>query len=114
MMKTRGLASRVLLSAGAFALSLAFSAPARAETLADALVSAYKTSNLIEQNRAVLRATDEDVASAVARLRPVLEWVANVNLTDAPFRQDLSTSLALQGQVLLADFGRSKIDIEIA
>jgi outer membrane protein len=114
MMNIRGLASRVLIAAGAFAISLAISAPSRAETLADALVSAYKNSNLIEQNRAVLRAADEDVASAVAQLRPVLEWVANVSLTDAPLRQDLSTSLALQGQVLLADFGRSKIDIEIA
>lgn len=113
-MKTYALPSRILLAAAAFATGLAFSAPARSETLADALVSAYKNSNLIEQNRAVLRATDEDVASAIAQLRPVLEWVANVSLTDAPLRQDLSTSLALQGQVLLADFGRSNIDIEIA
>ncbi|MEY3309621.1 MAG: hypothetical protein RLZZ413_3659, partial [Pseudomonadota bacterium] len=38
--------------------------PAGAETLADALIAAYRNSNLLEQNRAVLRATDENVAQA--------------------------------------------------
>ena len=50
---------------------------ARAETLADALIAAYRNSNLLEQNRAVLRATDENVAQAVASLRPVVAFVAD-------------------------------------
>ena len=44
----------------------AFAVPATAETLADALISAYRHSHLLDQNRAVLRAADEDVATAVA------------------------------------------------
>ncbi len=40
----------------------------RAESLADALVSAYNHSGLLEQNRALLRAADEDVAAAGAAL----------------------------------------------
>lgn len=88
--------------------------PARAETLADALISAYKNSNLLEQNRAVLRAADEDVAGAVAALRPVLQWVANSTLRDTALSNGISTSLSLQGQVLLYDFGRSQLGIDIA
>ena len=45
---------------------------AGAETLSDALVSAYRNSNLLEQNRATLRAADEDVATAVAALTTAL------------------------------------------
>ena len=52
------------LLAGATAL------PASAETLADAMVDAYRHSALLDQNRAVLRAADEDVANALAQLRP--------------------------------------------
>ncbi|MDI3338059.1 TolC family outer membrane protein [Defluviimonas aestuarii] len=104
--------SRALIVACICAFGL--SGPARSETLADALVSAYKNSNLIEQNRAVLRAADEDVASAVAALRPVLEWVASTSLVDTPQFQGISSSLAIQGRVLLTDFGRSNINIDIA
>ncbi|MBP1806211.1 TolC family outer membrane protein [Rubellimicrobium aerolatum] len=51
---------------------------AQAETLADALVDGYNSSGLIEQNRATLRAADENVAQAVATLRPVLSWSASL------------------------------------
>ncbi|WP_417722085.1 TolC family outer membrane protein [Salipiger sp.] len=53
-------------------------APAGAETLAGALVGAYRTSGLLDQNRAVLRAADEDLAQAVAALRPVFSWSGDV------------------------------------
>ena len=60
------------------AIGLALGAgTAKAETLADAMVGAYNTSGLLEQNRAVLRAADEDVAQAVAALRPVINWSAD-------------------------------------
>ncbi len=59
----------------ALALGLA-TLPAQAETLADAFIAAYRNSNLIEQNRAALRAADEDVAQAVASLRPVISFIA--------------------------------------
>ena len=59
-------------------LAAAASAPVAAETLASALSSAYITSGLLDQNRAVLRAADEDVAQAVAALRPVINWTGTV------------------------------------
>ncbi len=113
-MTRKRLAPRTLIAAGLCALGLAAGAPARSETLADALVSAYKTSNLIEQNRAVLRAADEDVARAVAALRPVLEWILNSSISSARQDQDIATSLALQGRVLIYDFGRSRLNVDIA
>lgn len=45
-----------------------------AETLRDALIGAYHHSGLLDQNRALLRAADEDVASSVAALRPIINW----------------------------------------
>lgn len=59
-------------------VAIAMALPAGAETLADALAGAYKHSGLIDQNRAVLRAADEDVAQAVSTLRPVISWSGNV------------------------------------
>ena len=53
---------------------------AGAETLKDALRSAYEHSGLLQQNRALLRAADEDVAQAVASLRPVITWAANARV----------------------------------
>ncbi|MFN7599721.1 MAG: transporter, partial [Cereibacter sp.] len=51
--------------------------PVSADTLADALIAAYRNSNLLAQNQAVLRAADENVAQAVASLRPVVAFVAD-------------------------------------
>lgn len=65
-------------SAAALALSVSGTAPAWAESLADALIGAYKHSGLIEQNRAVLRAADEDVSQAIADLRPVISWAGGI------------------------------------
>ena len=53
---------------------------ARAETLTDALIAAYRNSNLLDQNRAVLRAADEDVALAVSTLRPVIAYIVQARL----------------------------------
>ncbi|MGB7321717.1 MAG: TolC family outer membrane protein [Albidovulum sp.] len=106
--------SRRAILACVSAAFLAAPIAAQAETLADALISAYRNSNIIEQNRAVLRAADEDVAASVATLRPVLEWVARTDISDNALGQDLSASLALQGQVLIYDFGRSNLGVDIA
>ena len=57
------------------ALALSGATLSKAETLADALVGAYTHSGLLEQNRALLRAADEDVAQAASTLKPVLRWV---------------------------------------
>jgi outer membrane protein len=89
--------------------------PARAETLADALVSAYNHSHLLDQNRALLRAADEDVAVALADLRPILSYAATAGIANNAVTGDtLSQSLSISADLLLYDFGRSKLGIELA
>lgn len=51
-------------SVAAVLLGVFMAGSATAETLADALVDAYNHSGLLEQNRALLRVADEDVAVA--------------------------------------------------
>ncbi|MFE3837941.1 TolC family outer membrane protein [Pseudogemmobacter sonorensis] len=109
----------------AMALGVAVAAaalPARAETLADALIAAYRNSNLLEQNQAVLRAADEDFAVAVSALRPVIGYVANLGATWTDSRvsgvrvntEDLSASVTLSADLVLFDFGRRQFSIDIA
>lgn len=101
----------------------ALSAPmASAETLTDALIAAYRNSNLLDQNRAVLRAADEDFASAVSLLRPVLAYSAQAGWARADATTPLgrtvvegtSASLSLSADMVLFDFGRNRLGIEIA
>lgn len=61
--------------------ALSVAPAASAETLADALTHAYDHSGLIDQNRALLRAADEDVAQAVAATLPVVNWSVSANAT---------------------------------
>ena len=89
-------------------------APATAETLTDAFVTAYKSSGLIAQNRAVLRAADEDVAQAVTALRPVLSYAAGVNYNSPSVNDNLSLTASLNASMLLYDFGRSQFGIDAA
>nr|WP_240783909.1 TolC family outer membrane protein [Rhodobacter sp. YIM 73028] len=101
------------------AVAGALAAPvAGAETLADALIAAYRNSNLLDQNRAVLRAADEDVAQAVSSLRPVIAYTAQAGWgrTDsgAAVVDGTSASLQLTADLTLLDFGRSQIGIAIA
>ena len=51
------------------ALGLLLPSVAMSDTLAGALSGAYDHSGLLDQNRALLRAADEDVAAATAALR---------------------------------------------
>jgi outer membrane protein len=113
-MKT--VSARRLLASGLFAIGMIGAMPAASETLADALVSAYKNSNLLDQNRAVLRAADEDVATAVSALRPVLSFIAGADYKDPvnPGVDNLSASVALSAQMTLFDSGRNRIGIDIA
>ena len=98
---------------------IGFAAPAAsAETLADALASAYKNSKLLDQNEALLRAADEDVAQAVSKLRPVISFVAeakNTNVTpDIVGDDSFQKTMTLALQWTLLDFGRNRIGVEIA
>ncbi|WP_240722684.1 TolC family outer membrane protein [Poseidonocella sp. HB161398] len=112
----------------ACAAAIAASA-ASAETLTDTLVSAYNNSNLLEQSRAVLRASDEDVAIAVSALRPILAYSASrsyfwdldtdVLTTSSGARvrensQSITNTLELTAQMSLFEFGRNRLSVEAA
>ncbi len=115
---------RAVTVTAAFALSGAVSAAgAKAETLADALIAAYKNSHLLDQNQAVLRAADEDVAIAVSALMPVISFVAQAGYTYAETTnilgqpvtsESLTSSATLSAELLLYDFGRREYGIGIA
>lgn len=108
---------RAFLSAVAVSVLGLTGTVASAETLADALAAAYKNSKLLDQNEALLRAADEDVAQAVARLRPVLNFVAEAQNTDLDpdsGADEFTTTLTLAMQWTLLDFGRNRLGVEIA
>ena len=48
-----------------------------AQSLSDALVNSYNNSGLLEQNRALLRAADENTIIASSALLPIVSWAAN-------------------------------------
>jgi outer membrane protein len=91
---------------------------ASAESLRDALVAAYNNSNLLEQNRALLRASDEDVAVALSALRPQLNGVASITSSDqgsfVSGPQDIISSVQLQLDLLLWDGGATRLGVEAA
>lgn len=123
--KIKNATTRVSRLAIAVAVVAGVTTPAaQADTLADALVSAYKHSGLLDQNRAVLRAADEDVAIAGAALEPVLRWTASITQSysrgrasfNTPVRSSngLEASGQLIGELLLYDFGATSLGIEAA
>ncbi len=103
----------VLRFVAIFWVTLAISpGPVWAESLADALRDAYKHSGLLEQNRALLRAADEDVASAAAALRPVVSY--SMTGSYSSITQTTSSNLTLSASLLLYDFGSSELRRSIA
>lgn len=114
------------LVAGAIFVTVGVGVPMSAvsETLADAMVSAYKHSGLMEQNRALLRAADEDVAIAVSSLRPILSWSSTTTRSWGRSHSSVysgvvesagtSTTVALAAELMLYDFGRTRLQIDIA
>lgn len=107
---------------GALALTvsaLAFGA-AQAQTLSDALAGAYEHSGLLEQNRALLRAADEDVAVSIAALRPIVSWFGTLNYDftrsgTSGARSSVNTptaNLGVSAELLLYDNGVSKLAVE--
>ncbi|MHC0053277.1 TolC family outer membrane protein [Actibacterium sp. D379-3] len=103
-----GLLSAVFLSGGG-------AAPARAETLTDALILAYQNSDLLEQNRALLRATDENVAQSIAALRPVISFIANGSYTDTSVTSDTTEAyMTLNASLSIYDGGANRLAVESA
>lgn len=96
-----------------------FAAPvAQAETLADALTAAYNNSGLLEQNRALLRAADEDVAQSVAETLPVINWSLEANRTysnastSSDFTATNTAVLLVSGSLTLYNGGGNRLAIE--
>jgi outer membrane protein len=102
------------------AIVLAAPWAARAETLTDTLIAAYRNSNLLEQNRAVLRAADEDVAIAVSSLRPVVNFILQGGYgynevlpgDEVIVNEQLSGNAQLTFDMVVYDFGRTQLAIE--
>lgn len=101
----------------AFCIAAAMSAPlpAMAQSLADTLVAAYQNSNILDQNRALLRAADEDVAIAVAQMRPVVSFAAGIQgRAQSGGINSLTLSFNLNADITLIDFGRGRLAKEAA
>ena len=109
------------IAAGTICVGLAV--PAQADTLADALVGAYTHSGLLDQNRALLRAADEDVAIANSALKPIISWSADITQTFGRSRSAVSVlgrqnlnnteaSISLIADLLVYDFGATAFGIE--
>jgi outer membrane protein len=89
------------------------------------MAAAYEHSGLLEQNRALLRAADENVAQALSALRPIVSWSANL-ARDFGVAANAASGFALVGsastsasinlsaQMLIYDGGQSAIGVEIA
>lgn len=77
--KTAGKLVKALAVTAAIALSTVPGRAVWADNLTDAFIGAYNTSGLLEQNRALLRAADEDVAIALSALRPIINWTVQVS-----------------------------------
>ncbi|MFK7752751.1 MAG: TolC family outer membrane protein [Sedimentitalea sp.] len=104
-MRSLNFMKRVKTSVAVSAVSLAvvLAPPLKADNLADALIGAYNTSGLLEQNRALLRIADEDAALALSRLRPILDFA----LTATRSYSDPSVSNASNTSTLNAQFSAS-------
>lgn len=111
------------LRAMTFGVATAIAAlPSQAETLTDALIAAYRNSNLLDQNQATLRAADEGLAQAVAALRPVVAYTMSAGQrytqTNTPARYSsgsvLSAGFDLNASMSVYDFGRSRIGVSLA
>ncbi|MBC2836650.1 TolC family outer membrane protein [Paragemmobacter straminiformis] len=108
---------RAFLKAAAVSvLALAAALPASAESLADALVAAYTSSKILDQNEALLRAADEDVAGSVAGLRPVISFLGQSRYNDPAVSSvgTMQTTYSLVAQWTLLDFGRRQLGVQIA
>lgn len=99
-------------------------AGAQAHSLADTMVLAYRHSGVLDQNRALLRAADEDVAQAVASMRPIINWAATASyqykevgatsFTPARVQEGAVVSLEMTAGLTLYDFGRGRLAVAAA
>ena len=105
-------------------LSVVLAAPVGAGSLQQTLVDAYKNKGLLTQNRALLRAADEDVAVAAAALKPVLSWSSSLqrqfgSRNTAPLNTTSgistnSANLDVTAALTVYDGGQNKLAIDAA
>ncbi len=116
-------ATRGATLAVAVILGSAMPGPATAENMADALVGAYNTSGLLEQNRALLRAADEDVAISLSALRPIIDWTTRVTRQLAQNGVHDISRISTHGStfftglelsMLVYDGGASRLGVQVA
>lgn len=99
--------------------ALGTSVMAKSETLTQTLVDTYKHSGLLEENRALLRVADEDVALAVSALRPIINWSSDITREFGTTRTNSVTrgigstdvNLNITAELLLFDFGNSRLQV---
>lgn len=98
----------------ALTMSLTAAPMVQADTLSDALASAYNTSGLLEQNRALLRAADEEVAQSVAATLPVINWSLSANRTGTTTPRGASNSALarISAELTVFDGGANRLAIE--
>lgn len=95
------------------AMACGFASFAQAQTLTDTLISAYQNSDLLEQNRALLRAADEDVAQATAALRPIVAFTANAsNTANSGPDAGSSSFLRMSASLDLYDGGQNRLALQ--
>lgn len=119
--------SRVFRGAALAVTLIAAPVTASAESLGDALAAAYENSGLLDQNRALLRAADEDVAVAVSSLRPILNWSSSLSrsfgetnsrgtfgqFVTSGFQRD-EMSFSVVAELLVFDFGATRLGVDAA
>ncbi|MFN7224584.1 MAG: TolC family outer membrane protein [Paracoccaceae bacterium] len=111
---------RGVFAAAVMAVSILAAPVAQAETLTDAFIAAYRNSNLLDKQAATLRAADEDVAQAMSTLRPVIDYALasgysrSQRTANGPFADGVRTTFDLTASIVLFDFGRRALRIEIA
>ncbi|SFS22045.1 TolC family outer membrane protein [Yoonia litorea] len=96
-------------------VAMATAPAANAQSLSEALASAYNSSGLLEQNRALLRAADEGVAQSVAATLPVINWSASATRTRVTTPIESTTNAAnarISGSVTIYDGGANDLAIE--
>jgi outer membrane protein len=87
-----------------------------AQSLGDALSSAYRNSPQLKAEQANLRATDEGVAGAVSTFRPTVSLSATGAATylDLTGTTTLSASLSLSSTLTLWDGGSRELSLEVS
>jgi outer membrane protein len=108
----QGRFNRVIRTTFAALLAAGLGTAATADTLRDAMADAYRNSQLLEQNRYLLRVQDENVTQAVAQLFPVINFVASSarNLTNST----TTATASLVGEIVIYQGGQRLNAIEAA